>query len=225
MRRKMTLSVAVLAFACVVCACCFGEEKQKPMQSESQMETESASSKVVSEKVTDATKSETKAKEDKPSEAKPPRALIEMEKGGEIEMIFFQEDAPNTVKNFIKLAKQEFYNGLTFHRVIPGFMAQAGCPKGDGTGGPGYTIKAEFSGRKHIRGTVSMARKGHDIHSASSQFFICYGKASHLDGQYTVFGQVVRGMEVVDSLKPIRHLGSPKPGETGDRIRKITIIE
>jgi len=156
----------------------------------------------------------------------PPRALIEMEKGGVIEIEFRPDVAPNTVANFIKLAKDGFYDGITFHRVIPGFMAQAGCPQGNGMGGPGYTINAEFSDLSHVRGTVAMARKGNDINSAGSQFFICFQPAVHLDGQYTIFGQVVNGMDVVDSIKPIRADGrDPAPGVMGDKIKKVTIVE
>jgi len=154
------------------------------------------------------------------------RALIEMEKGGVIEIEFRPDVAPNTVANFVKLAKEGFYDGITFHRVIPGFMAQAGCPQGNGMGGPGYTIDAEFSDLSHARGTVAMARKGNDINSAGSQFFICFQPASHLDRQYTIFGQVVNGMDIVDSITPIRADGrEPAPGVMGDKIKKVTITE
>jgi peptidylprolyl isomerase/peptidyl-prolyl cis-trans isomerase B (cyclophilin B) len=128
-----------------------------------------------------------------------PFAVIEMEKGGEVRIELFPEDAPKTVESFTTLSKKGFYNGLTFHRVIGGFMAQGGDPKGDGTGGPGYTLKAEFNARKHLRGTVAMARAAHPD-SAGSQFYICFAPAPHLDKQYTVFGQVVKGMEVVDRI-------------------------
>ena len=108
--------------------------------------------------------------------------------------------APNTVARIKELVKQKFYDGLAFHRVIPGFMAQTGDPRGDGTGGSGKNLKAEFSDAPHLRGTVSMARAS-DPDSADSQFFICFAPASHLDHQYTVFGQVVSGMEFVDKIK------------------------
>lgn len=158
-------------------------------------------------------------------EGKAPRAFLEMVKGGTIEIEFYPDVAPNTVKNFVKLARKGFYDGITFHRVIPGFMAQAGCPQGNGMGGPGYTIDAEFSDKKHERGTVSMARKGGDINSAGSQFFICFQTCPHLDNEYTIFGKVVKGMNIVDNLKPIRHRGEPAPGEKGDGIKKVTIVE
>jgi peptidylprolyl isomerase/peptidyl-prolyl cis-trans isomerase B (cyclophilin B) len=141
-----------------------------------------------------------------------PTAVIVLEKGGEIRIELYPEDAPKTVESFITLSKKGFYDGLTFHRVEPGFVAQGGDPKGDGTGGPGYTLKAEFNQRKHVRGTVAMARSA-SPDSAGSQFYICFAPASHLDGKYTVFGQVVKGMEVVDQIK------------RGDRMKSIRIEE
>ena len=138
--------------------------------------------------------------------------VIALEKGGEIRIEFFPEDAPKTVENFVTLAKKGFYNGLNFHRVVPDFVVQGGCPKGNGTGGPGYTIKAEFNKQKHVRGTVAMARSQHPD-SAGSQFYICYGTTPHLDGQYTVFGKVVSGMELVDRIKQ------------GDKMTSVTITE
>jgi len=111
----------------------------------------------------------------------------------------FPQDAPNTVANFKALVGKGFYNGLTFHRVIPGFVAQGGDPKGDGTGGPGYHVKAEFNAHKHITGAVAMARSS-DPDSAGSQFYICYGAHPNLDGHYTVFGQITKGQDVVDQI-------------------------
>ncbi len=125
---------------------------------------------------------------------------------GVIKFEFFDKDAPNHTANFKKLARDKFYDGTTFHRVIPGFMIQGGDPNSkdedrtnDGTGGPGYTIKAEFNSRPHLRGTISMARAQHPD-SAGSQFFICVATAPFLDRQYTVFGQVIEGIEVVDKI-------------------------
>jgi peptidyl-prolyl cis-trans isomerase B (cyclophilin B) len=138
--------------------------------------------------------------------------VITLEKGGEIRLEFFPEDAPKTVENFVTLAKKGFYNGLNFHRVVPDFVVQGGCPKGNGTGGPGYTVKAEFNKQKHVRGTLAMARS-QDPDSAGSQFYICYGNTPHLDGQYTVFGKVVSGMELVDRIKQ------------GDKMTSVTIAE
>jgi peptidyl-prolyl cis-trans isomerase B (cyclophilin B) len=133
------------------------------------------------------------------------RAVIET-KFGNIELKFFPDVAPNHVNNFIELAKKGFYDGTTFHRVIPGFMIQGGDPNSKnpdrsthGMGGPGYTLKAEFNDRPHKRGTLSMARAANPD-SAGSQFFICVADAPFLNGQYTVFGEVVSGMEVVDKI-------------------------
>jgi len=139
-------------------------------------------------------------------------AVITLENGAEIQIEFYPEDAPRTVENFVGLAKKGFYSGLTFHRVVPDFVVQGGCPRGTGTGGPGYTIPAEFNAQKHVRGTVAMARSQHPD-SAGSQFYICYGPTPHLDGNYTVFGRVVAGMEHVDRIKQ------------GDRMTSVAIVE
>ncbi len=112
----------------------------------------------------------------------------------------YPDVAPNHVARIKELTRQGFYDGVKFHRVIPGFMAQTGDPTGTGTGGSGKNIKAEFNNKHHGRGTVSMAR-AMDVNSADSQFFICFDDAGYLDGQYTVFGQVVSGMEAIDKLK------------------------
>jgi len=138
--------------------------------------------------------------------------VITLEKGSEIRLEFYPEDAPKTVENFVALAKKGFYNGLNFHRVVPDFVVQGGCPKGNGTGGPGYMVKAEFNKQKHVRGTLAMARS-QSPDSAGSQFYICYGATPHLDGQYTVFGHVVSGMEHVDRIKQ------------GDKMTSVTITE
>lgn len=118
---------------------------------------------------------------------------------GPVTIELLPEVAPNTVANFKVLVNNGFYDGLIFHRVIAGFMAQGGDPQGTGMGGPGYNVKAEFNNTKHVRGTVAMARSQHPD-SAGSQFYICYGPQPHLDGQYTVFGQVTEGMEVIDKV-------------------------
>lgn len=125
--------------------------------------------------------------------------LIETDLGS-IKIELLSEVAPNTVANFKVLSNNGYYDGIVFHRVIPGFMAQGGDPSGTGTSGPGYSIKAEFNETKHVRGTVAMARTS-DPDSAGSQFYICFGPQPHLDRQYTVFGQVVEGLDVVDELK------------------------
>ena len=140
--------------------------------------------------------------------AQNPIVTIEMENGGKMVAELYPEVAPNTVNNFISLVQSGFYNGLIFHRVIPGFMIQGGCPNGNGMGGPGYTIKGEFSGNgvkndlKHDRGVLSMARAMHP-NSAGSQFFIMHEDAPHLDGGYAAFGHVVAGMDVVDRIAEV----------------------
>jgi peptidyl-prolyl cis-trans isomerase B (cyclophilin B) len=136
------------------------------------------------------------------------KAIIEINKFGTIEVELYKDVAPITVDNFIKLVNKGFYNGLTFHRIIKGFMIQGGCPKGNGTGGPGYSIKGEFLANgvnnplKHTRGVISMAR-AMDPDSAGSQFFIMHKDAPHLDGQYAAFGKVVSGIEVVDAIASV----------------------
>ena len=150
------------------------------------------------------------------------QAIIETNMG-RIVVDFYPDDAPGTVANFIKLAGQGFYDGLTFHRVIKGFMIQGGCPKGDGTGGPGYTIKAEFNSRKHLAGTLAMAR-ANDPDSAGSQFYICLAPQDFLDGKYTVFGQVTSGMDVVQKIGSVATGANDKPIENVT-IEKVRIID
>ncbi|MCF8365293.1 MAG: peptidylprolyl isomerase [Bacteroidales bacterium] len=136
-------------------------------------------------------------------------------KYGVMKIEFYDNDAPGTVANFVKLAKSGFYDGLTFHRVIPDFVIQGGCPKGTGVGGPGYKIKCEVDGNNqyHDRGVMSMAHAGKD--TGGSQFFICHSRnnTAHLDGVHTCFGQVVEGLEVIDLIGP------------GDKMEKVTITE
>lgn len=156
------------------------------------------------------------------------KAVIET-KLGNVELRFFPDVAPNHVNNFIELAKKGFYDGTTFHRVIPGFMIQGGDPNSKdadkskhGMGSPGYTVKAEFNNKNHKRGTLSMARSGHPD-SAGSQFFICVSDVPSLDRQYTVFGEVVSGMDVVDKI-----VSQPKDARDNpnDRIEmKVKISE
>jgi peptidyl-prolyl cis-trans isomerase B (cyclophilin B) len=140
------------------------------------------------------------------------KAIIETEKGN-IVLELFEKDAPKTVENFEKLINKGFYDGLTFHRVLPNFVIQGGCPKGNGTGGPGYSIKCETKGnpRKHGKGALSMAHAGKD--TGGSQFFITHSPQPHLDGIHTVFGQVIEGMDVVNKIKP------------KDVMKKVTVVE
>ena len=133
--------------------------------------------------------------------ARPTTVTMETSKGT-IVFDLLWDKAPATCENFVKLAKDGYYDGLTFHRVIPGFMIQGGCPYGSGTGGPGYTIDAEFNNTKHVPGVVSMARTS-DPNSAGSQFFICVAPAPHLDGQYTAFGTTTEGVDVAVDISEV----------------------
>jgi peptidyl-prolyl cis-trans isomerase B (cyclophilin B) len=141
-------------------------------------------------------------------------ATIYTEKGN-MKVELYEKDAPNTVKNFCDLAEKGFYNGLTFHRVIPDFVIQGGCPNGTGSGGPGYKIKCELNGgnQYHDRGVLSMAHAGRD--TGGSQFFICHSRknTAHLDRNHTCFGKVVEGLEVIDAIR------------AGDEIEKIEVNE
>lgn len=141
-------------------------------------------------------------------------AIIKTNKG-DMKVEFFEKDAPKTVENFTKLAKDGYYNNLTWHRVIPNFMIQGGCPKGDGTGGPGYTIDCELDGENqhHDRGVLSMAHAGRN--TGGSQFFVCHSRENtqHLDRNHTVFGKVTEGLDVLDAI------------QQGDSIDAIEVIE
>lgn len=140
------------------------------------------------------------------------QAVIDTDRGRMV-LDLYPSEAPATVRNFSQLAQSGFYDGLTFHRVIPNFVIQGGCPRGDGTGGPGYTIKCEIEGNPHHhqRGSLSMAHAGKD--TGGSQFFICHSPQAHLDGVHTVFGAVVEGFDVLDSIRQ------------GDHMTRVTITE
>ena len=142
------------------------------------------------------------------------KAIIHTEKG-DMTVEFYHKDAPNTVENFIKLIEDGFYNGLTFHRVIPDFVIQGGCPQGTGVGGPGYQIKCELDGENqfHDKGVLSMAHAGRD--TGGSQFFICHSRnnTAHLDRNHTCFGKVIEGLDVIDDIRQ------------GDEIEKIVVSE
>ena len=159
--------------------------------------------------------------------AQNPIVTIEMEDGGTIKAELYPEIAPNTVNNFISLINKGYYDGVIFHRVIPGFMIQGGDPKGTGTGGPGYSIKGEFTRNgfkndlKHDRGVLSMARTMMP-NSAGSQFFIMHKNSPHLDGQYAAFGKVLEGMGVVDAIANTRRGPNDKP-LTPQVMKKVTV--
>jgi peptidyl-prolyl cis-trans isomerase B (cyclophilin B) len=141
------------------------------------------------------------------------KGYIQMKNGDKIEFDLFPNEAPGTVANFEKLANEGFYNGLTFHRVIPGFVSQGGCPNGTGTGGPGYTIKCETEGNphKHVPGSLSMAHAGRD--TGGSQFFIVHEAQPHLNGVHTVFGQVTSGLDAAKAMK------------NGDVMEKVEVFD
>ena len=180
----MKLLFAILAAFALVAGC--KEERQKTEQ-----------------------KMEATAEVQTPKANSNPQVVMETDSGA-IVLELYPAEAPITVENFLKLVNRKFYDGLTFHRVIPNFMIQGGDPKGDGSGGPGWTIKGEFGARKHLRGTLSMARTS-DPNSAGSQFFICVAPAAYLDGQYAAFGQATEGLEVLDKIVNVRRDGMDKP--------------
>jgi len=157
-----------------------------------------------------------------------PIATITMSSGQQITLELYPQIAPITVANFVTLIQKGFYNGLIFHRVIPGFMIQGGDPDGRGTGGPGHRIKGEFTGNKvpnelkHARGVISMARSGHPD-SAGSQFFIMHQDSGHLDGQYAAFGKVLTGLEEVDRIAAVATGSQDKPKE--NQVMKSVTVE
>ena len=157
------------------------------------------------------------------------KITIEMENGGIMKAELYEDIAPITCENFVNLIKEGFYDGLTFHRIIPGFMIQGGCPLGTGTGGPGHTIKGEFASNgvkndlKHTRGVLSMAR-AMDPNSAGSQFFIMHADAPHLDGDYAAFGKLTEGFDVLDEIAGTRTGFMDRPVNE-QKIKKITVEE
>lgn len=169
---------------------------------------------------------ETPSKPMQDSSSTPPQAIIHTN-FGDMTIEFWPDVAPNTVANFLKLAREGFYKGTAFHRVIKGFMIQGGCPNSKvnatgkaGTGGPGYQIKAEFNNRSHVRGVISMARSA-DPDSAGSQFFICHQKATFLNNKYTAFGKLIAGEDVLDKIADVQCFGP----EGSDPTTRIEIID
>lgn len=212
-KRTLLISMVILFLMSLIFIACKDQKQAKLSETSTQTAQTSQTPPVKQAPTTIGNaKATTPAKEAPKIDPEKVVAVIEMKKGGRIVFEFYPKDAPMTVDNFIKLANKGFYDGLKFHRVIPGFMAQGGDPLGDGTGGPGYTIKDEFNSRKHIAGTVAMARTM-EPNSAGSQFYICFEPQPHLDGQYTVFGQVIEGMDVVNKI------------QQGDVMKKVYIIE
>jgi peptidyl-prolyl cis-trans isomerase B (cyclophilin B) len=199
-KTKKIISLLMAIFLCLALAACTGSNKS----------SDSGSSKTVDY-----------------SNDTNPVAEIVMSDGSVVKVELYPEAAPNTVNNFIYLANSGFYDGLTFHRIIPGFMIQGGDPKGDGTGGPGYSIAGEFKDNgfennlKHTRGVISMAR-AQSYDSAGSQFFIMVADAKSLDGQYAAFGKVTEGIEVVDKIVGAERDSNDKPLES-IVMRKVTV--
>ncbi|MCC7407180.1 MAG: peptidylprolyl isomerase [Phycisphaeraceae bacterium] len=159
------------------------------------------------------------------SPAANPQVQLETSEGA-ITIELWPDVAPGHAENFLKLTRQGFYDGLSFHRILPGFVIQGGCPRGDGTGGPGWKVKAEFNDRKHDKGVLSMARSAHPD-SAGSQFFICLGRehCQHLDKQYTAFGKVISGIEAVDKIAatPLADRSAGTPAKA-PKINKATVV-
>ena len=190
-----TILLTIFAAAAIFAGC-----KKEGQQTEQKME---ATAEV---QTPDTTKIPQAGQPEDPSN---PQVIMETD-SGTIVLELFPKEAPITVENFLKLVNQKFYDGLVFHRVIPGFMIQGGDPKGNGSGGPGWTIQGEFGARKHVLGTLSMARTA-DPNSAGSQFFICVATAPHLDGQYAAFGQAVSGAEVAVKISTVPRDAMDKP--------------
>jgi peptidyl-prolyl cis-trans isomerase B (cyclophilin B) len=155
-----------------------------------------------------------------------PRATIATDHG-DIQVELWNDVAPQHAENFLKLARKGFYDNLTFHRIIPGFVIQGGCPTGDGTGGPGWTVPAEFNEREHHAGVLSMARSQHPD-SAGSQFFVCLSRdhCQHLDRQYTAFGKVLEGMDVVEKIAAVPiDSDSGRPTDAPPRMTTVTVTD
>lgn len=204
--RRYTILISLLAVLMVILAGCGSKPAATPAPTPEAAPTESTAG---------------------TGEISHPIATIEMDSGKVIKLELYPEVAPNTVNNFISLAKQGFYDGLIFHRVIPGFMIQGGDPEGMGTGGPGYSIKGEFKTNgfdntlKHTTGVISMARS-QSLDSAGSQFFIMTADASQLDGQYAAFGKVTEGQDVVEEIVNLPRGANDRPNDP-PVMKKVTI--
>jgi cyclophilin family peptidyl-prolyl cis-trans isomerase len=217
MRFKALLALALLLVSCILLVGC--KKESVPKSTQPSELTSAPPSKVEEAKPTpeaaepsEADEAVTPGKaveEAAPAEEVEVVAVLDTTKG-QIVIELYPDSAPETVANFKKLIRKKFYDGLTFHRYVEGFVIQGGDPVGDGTGGPGYTIKDEFNQRKHVAGTVAMA-KTDAPNSAGSQFYICLAPSPYLDGNYTVFGQVIQGMDNVFKLRQ------------GDKMTKVTL--
>lgn len=213
-KNKAYLLIISMILLVVLSACGTSTEKEKDNEAEPESETKSEDTKSAAEQQTEVVEAE-------------PIVTITMENEDAITIELYPNIAPNTVNNFISLIEEGYYDGLIFHRVIPGFMIQGGDPDGNGMGGPGYTIEGEFSSNdfdndlEHERGILSMART-QDPNSAGSQFFIMTEVSEQLDGDYAAFGQVIEGMEAVDSIVDAKTGSQDKPVED-QKIKTITV--
>ena len=215
MKSMKLFKITMVLFTLILVTCAGGCTSKVPNKSDS------------ISKVTKTVEPSKKVKTEKGAKDKNPVVTIAMEDASIIKVELYPDIAPNTVRNFVSLVHSGFYNGLTFHRVIPGFMIQGGDPDGTGTGGPGYAIKGEFSANnfnntlKHVRGVISMARSA-DLNAAGSQFFIMVKADSELDGQYAAFGKVTQGMETVDKIVSVEKDTNDKP-KREQKMKKVTV--
>lgn len=233
MKRKLTyrLGSLVIIFTLLFTACTTTSKKKAGQNIQTyQNSTIKPKNKIKDEELEEIIKEKqnTPAPEkDLDLSGKKPIVTIEMEDGSIMEAELYPEIAPKTVSNFVYLAQRGFYDGLIFHRVIPGFMIQGGDPTGSGTGGPNYTIPGEFTSNgfkndlKHTKGVLSMART-FDPNSAGSQFFIMVGDAPHLDGEYAAFGKLTKGIEVAEKIANVKRNDDDKPIED-QRMKKVTV--
>lgn len=228
MKRKITycLGSFILIFILLFTACTTSQKQESNTKSEKQDMTIKSEKEKAAELIKE--KLNTPApKEDLDLSGKKPIVTIEMEDGSIMEAELYPDIAPKTVSNFVYLAQRGFYDGLIFHRVIPGFMIQGGDPTGTGTGGPSYTIPGEFTSNgfkndlKHTKRVLSMARSN-EPNSAGSQFFIMVGDADYLDGQYAAFGKLIKGLEVAEKIANVKRNSNDKPLKD-QRIKKITV--
>lgn len=216
MKKRYMTQVCILFFSALIVACT-SENKTTAASDDGIVVEDIVVTHAASDDIIIHTEPEDSTMTDERAER---TATLETSKGT-IKFTFLTDKAPDTCENFITLAEKGFYDGLIFHRVIPGFMIQGGCPQGTGTGGPGYTIAAEFNDERHVPGVVSMARSAHPD-SAGSQFFICVAPAPHLDRQYTAFGKVTEGLDVAIAISEVARNAQDRP-DTPVTITRVTI--
>jgi peptidyl-prolyl cis-trans isomerase B (cyclophilin B) len=230
MRHIKSLIAATVIIGCL--SLIVGLSWTEPASAQDSLKQKAEDTKTTAKKGGTETVSE-KAPDAKTADPEAPYSYVQFEKGekphilmetsmGPITLELWPDVAPKHCQSFVHLTKTGFYDSLTFHRVIPGFVIQGGCPLGNGTGGPGYRVPAEFSNKKHEAGILSMARSN-DPNSAGSQFFICLGRAAHLDNAYTVFGKVIDGMDVVRKIEAVDKKGSTPVQKV--YMTKVSVLE